>query len=201
MASARSQKLVLTIVAVFSSAVILAVSSVFVLGARLPKDHEVRVSKTVPGTPAAVFATLDDVASQKEWFPGVSAVEKLDDVPARERWREHLGKNSFVLETVEKKAPTVLERTITDDHGPFTGSWRFEIADDGAGTRVTLIERGHVESIPGRFFLHYATGPEKYAQGYLDALATRMRAVGAPGPLSPAPMDADRRAPSAAPMK
>jgi len=149
----------------------------YVLGSRLPEEHVATMSLRLNQRPDAVWGLIADVEKHPSWSPGVNRVERKPDRNGHEAWQQTMGRNSFVLETTEKRAPEggrggVLLRTITDNNGPFMGSWRYEVAPDGGGTRLRLTEAGRVKSPIPRYIMHLM-GETMYLKSHLKAVAKR----------------------------
>ncbi|MCK6475345.1 MAG: SRPBCC family protein, partial [Phycisphaerales bacterium] len=101
------------------------------VGSFVPETHTASMSVDVATPIDRVWAAIDDPASFPQWLPGVDAVEMLPDKDGRRAFRQKQGRNSFVLEETVKHPPTLVTRTITDDNGPFSGSWEHRLEDLG----------------------------------------------------------------------
>ena len=88
-----------------------------------------------------------------------------------------MGRNSFVLETTEFQPPVRMVRTIADDHKHFSGSWEYVLAPDGEGTRLTLTERGRVNSPFARAMMSYMKMETYYLRKHLVSLAGKFGEV------------------------
>jgi uncharacterized protein YndB with AHSA1/START domain len=143
------------------------------LGARLPVEHVASRSLRLRQPPEAVWALVSDAGSHPAWAAGVARVERLPDRNGHEAWRQHMGRNSFVLETTESDPPRRLVRTIGDDHTMFSGSWTYEIARDADGCTVRLTERGRVSNPMARGMMHYVFGEETYLKKHLASIARK----------------------------
>lgn len=148
-----------------------------VLGSRLPEEHVATMSICLNQKPESVWDLIAAVEKHPSWSPGVNKVEKVADRNGHEAWRQTMGRNSFILETTEKQAPAagtpgILLRTITDNNGPFTGSWRYEIVSEGTGSRLRLTETGRVSSPIPRYIMHLM-GEAMYLKSHLKAVAKK----------------------------
>lgn len=149
-------------------------SLLYILGARLPEEHVAEVRLWLGQPPETVWAVLADFGGHAAWSPGVTKLERLEDAQGRESWRQHMGRNSFVLVRTRSEPPRVLEGTIEDDHKMFSGRWLYDIAPDGHGsTVVTLTEHGRVPQKIPRAMMHYIMGETLYIKKHLRGLAQK----------------------------
>ncbi len=149
-------------------------SFMYLLGARLPEEHVAAVRLRLNQPPEAVWAVPADFGGHGAWAPGVTKVERLGDAEGRERWRQHMGRNSFVIERTRSEPPRLLEGTIDDDHKMFSGRWQYDIAPGEAGsTVVTLTEHGRVPAKIPRAVMHYVMGKHVYIKKHLAGLAKK----------------------------
>src|SRR5205814_2366251 len=89
----------------------------------------------------------------------VTKVDRLPDHDNHEVWRQHMGRNTFVLETTVCQPPVRLVRTIADDHQMLSGDWEYEVLPDENGTRVQVTEHGRGKGHgPGGAMLVHALG-------------------------------------------
>ncbi|HEX8170282.1 MAG TPA: SRPBCC family protein [Thermoanaerobaculia bacterium] len=136
------------------------------VGALLPKRHEVSRSVVLAAPPEAVFAKIADVAASPRWRRDVQRVELLDAA----HFREH-GKNGAVTyELVERDAPRRLVTRIADRNLGYSGSWTYDLAAEGGGTRVTITERGEVTNVIFRFLSRFVFGHTATIDRYLGDL-------------------------------
>jgi uncharacterized protein YndB with AHSA1/START domain len=148
-------------------------SVLYILGSRLPEEHVAAVSMSLDRPPREVYDAVADVAGHASWSPGVTRVERLEDREGREAWRQHMGRNSFVLITTRAEPPRVLVREIDDDHKMFSGRWEYLIEPVGAGSLVTITEYGRVPSPIPRAMMRYMIGETLYIKKHLRGLAKR----------------------------
>lgn len=146
---------------------------IVVAGLFVPKSHEARVTVRLGKTPPEVWAVVTDFARQPEWNPEISAATPLPDRDGKAVWQEMFGGNfRATVVNVVVEPPTRLVREILPD-GPFYGSWTWELAPDGQGTRLTVTERGTVENPFFRGMMVFQD-KTKTARGYAAALARRL---------------------------
>ena len=150
---------------------------VVIVGYLLPVKHVAVVSAQVPATPEQVWGALTDVATYPKWRGDVTSVEMLPTESGHVAWRER-GKNdaiSFAIEQAEP--PRRLVTRITDKSLPFGGGWEYEVAPDGAGSRVQITEHGEVYNPVFRFVSRFIMGHSATASAYLKALGARFGAA------------------------
>ena len=154
--------------------IVVAIVCVVAIGYALPVAHVAQRSALLDAPPSAVWATITDVTAYPDWRPDVDSVEVLAPVDGRQSWRE-LGANgeiTFAMTTVEP--PTRLVTRIMDRNLPFGGEWEYVIAPEGAGSRVTITERGEVYNPLFRFVSRFVMGHTAGLETYLGALSTRL---------------------------
>jgi hypothetical protein len=155
--------------------ILLAIVGIVVLvGYALPVSHVAARDATLPAPPARVFAALTDVDAFPRWRSDVERVEVLSrDPPVT--WREH-GSDAITFEEVERAAPRRLVTRIADPSLPFGGTWTYELAPDGAGTRLTITERGEVYNPVFRFLSRFVFGHTATIEQYLADLRAHLDA-------------------------
>ena len=145
-----------------------------VIGAFLPRTHQVSRSLPLKQTPETIWQVISDFPSEVSWHPGVLKVERMPDRNGHEVWREtYKGGYPIQLETIETVPPRRLVRSIADEQGPFSGRWEFDIAPVESGSRVTLIEYGEVGNPFFRFMARMFMNPAHSLELYLKALAAK----------------------------
>jgi uncharacterized protein YndB with AHSA1/START domain len=148
------------------------VALVFIVGLLRPKSHTATHTTVLSAPPERVWAEIADVDRAPEWVPEVTKVERLPDRDGRPSYRESFG--GFEATTVIRvsEPPRLLVKEIVPG-GAFHGSWTWELAPEGTGTRLTITERGTVENpfFRGMMIFHDNT---KSARDYATALARRV---------------------------
>ena len=144
------------------------VAIVTLVGVLLPQGHVATVSRTYAPPMARVFAAISDVQNYPRWRPGVSRVAVLAEQPLR--WREEGGNGTIEFERTVNEPPQRQVILIASKDLPFGGRWVFELAPDGAGTRLTITEHGEVYNPIFRFMARFVFGYTKTQQDYLAAL-------------------------------
>ena len=159
-------------VALYSlGAIVLAVAIITIVGFLLPQEHVATRDAVVAAPPDAVFRIVTDVGRYPEWRPDVSRVELLGAAPLR--WREHAGGDVLTYEATVDKPPMVFVARIADTDLQFGGTWTYELKPEGAGTRVTITERGEVYNPIFRFMSRFVLSQTATMEKYLAALTVR----------------------------
>lgn len=144
------------------------------VGACLPRGHVATSAVRLKAAPDDVWSVAADLARWPEWAPAVKAMERLPDVDGKPAWtmRSRHGATPTVVETFDP--PRRLVTRITDDSLPYGGSWIWEIAPDGAGSRVAITEDGFVKNPVFRALATLVFGHHATQEAYLRALAKRL---------------------------
>lgn len=145
------------------------------IGAQLPKGHEARVDLKLPHPPDSVWAVITDFAATPGWFSEVKSSERIADVNGHSAWRENFGGFTADMETAEAVPPRRLVRVVHAGSAGFRGSWTWELAAEGTGTRLTITERGEVDN-PIFRLMGKLMDPTKTARQYGAALERRLGA-------------------------
>jgi uncharacterized protein YndB with AHSA1/START domain len=159
------------IIGIALAAVVALVLLVVIVGALLPRRHEVSRSAVIAAPPAAVYGAVTDVANAAAWRPGVQRVEVLGRTNGRLRFREHSGHGAVTYEVTADEPLRRFVTEIVDRDLGYSGSWTYSFAPQGTGTLVTVTERGEVSNVIFRFVSHFVIGPTRSIDRYLSALA------------------------------
>ncbi len=144
------------------------------IGLFLPRDHTASRSLRTRQTPEAVWQTITDFQNEPRWLSEVVSVERLSASDGREVWREtYRSGDSLTMETVETVPPRRLVRRITDEGGPFSGRWEFEITPLPDGSRLNITEHGTIPNPLFRFVARFIIGHTAAMERYLTDLAAK----------------------------
>ena len=161
---------ILISVAVLAAVIVTVVA----IGMLLPKEHTARSHATLNATPDAVWRALTDVEAFPSWRGDVSRIELLPPANGHKAWRE-VGKNGTItFEEVAAEPPRRLVSRIADPQLPFGGSWTYDVARDGSGTRLTITENGVVYNPLFRFMSRYVFGHHATQEAFLRALGRKL---------------------------
>lgn len=130
---------------------------VVLTGYALPVEHVASRTATVAQPGDRVFAALTDIDGYPQWRTDVNSVEVLSTAPPR-RWRERGGNGDITFEVTEAQPPSRLVTRIADPDLPFGGTWTYDLAPEGTGTRLTITEHGEVYNPIFRFMSRFVFG-------------------------------------------
>jgi len=148
---------------------------VLIVGALRPASHVATLTYRVAASPDSVFRVISDVEAQPRWTPEITKVERLPDNAGRPAYRENFGGFEAMTVITESVPDTRLVKEILPT-GPFYGTWTWELVPDGAGTRLTITERGTVGNpfFRGMMVFH---DNQKTIRQYVAALGRRLNAA------------------------
>jgi uncharacterized protein YndB with AHSA1/START domain len=152
---------------------VLLVLVVCAIGYMLPKSHVASASARFAAAPDSIWTSLTDVPAFPKWRREVSRVEVLPDENGQRGWREFGKHDAVTYRVVESVPPKRLVARIADENLPYGGSWTYELAPDGSGTRLTITERGEVYNPIFRFVSRFILGYTSTMEGVLRALGAR----------------------------
>ena len=153
---------------------VVAVGGIVLVGWFLPQGHVATRSARLNQSPQTVYAVIADVASYPQWWADVSRVEMLEATNGRTRFRQHTGMDAVIFEVEEDVPPRRFGTRIADPDQPFGGTWTFELTPEGAGTRVTITERGEVFNPIFRFMSRFVFSHTATLDSFLRALGRRL---------------------------
>ena len=168
--------LLLVVVVLIALIVIMAV-----IGALIPRDHVAGSSITLHQPSDSVWRVVRDQDKVPEWWPAMRASVHRVGPDGRDRWEQSLSGNkmTFVID-VDEPPRRLVTRIEGAPGAPFGGTWTFEIAPDGLGTRVTVTERGWIANPIFRFLARFVFGYYRTQEDYLRALGKRFGETAAP---------------------
>jgi len=117
-----------------------------------------------------VWRALADLDGQVRWRRGLERVEHLSPTS----FREHTSQGAIAFEIVEDRAPVRRVTRIADDKLPFGGTWTYELAPDGAGTRLTITEDGFIKNPIFRFMSKTVFSTTATMERFLADLASHL---------------------------
>jgi uncharacterized protein YndB with AHSA1/START domain len=117
-----------------------------IIGLFVPKGHVARHEVRLEQPPESVWAVITDFAAQPQWFEMVTSSERVADINGHPAWRENFDGFTADMETAEWDPPRRLRRVVHSQNAGFRGSWTWELAPDGAGTRLVITEAGEVDN-------------------------------------------------------
>jgi ribosome-associated toxin RatA of RatAB toxin-antitoxin module len=161
--------------------IVLAAVVLYLLGTRIPVEHMASSEIEVPVSAAAAYEVVSDIESHPTWAKGTTGVLLLPERNGMQVARVSMGRNTFVLTRTRHEPGRMLERTIDDVNGPFSGSWRYEFKDvAGGGSTVRLTEVGRIKSPVPRAVMKYFFGYHMYVNIHLKSLGERLKSRAEP---------------------
>lgn len=162
---------------VFFILLLLAVSvtAATFVGKKLPKTHVAASRIRLGAPPKTVWDIINDFDSYATWRPGLSRTERGPDIDGLPSWYEICSEHSRVhFRVVERKPPSRLITKIVGDDLPLSGTWIYELEEDGDGTVLTITERENIHNPLLRFFDRFIICYYGVMDVYLIALAIKL---------------------------
>lgn len=153
---------------------LLLLGAVVAIGYSLNEKHVATRETALAAPPEAVWTTITDFSNAANFRFQLSRVDVLPAQNGLPAWREverNGASTSFAV--TESKPATKLVVRITGDEQPFGGSWTYELAPVGSGTRVTITENGEIYHPIYRFVSHLFLNQGSTIEDYLRALEAK----------------------------
>ncbi|MGH7669803.1 MAG: SRPBCC family protein [Gemmatimonadaceae bacterium] len=161
-----------------------------IAGYFIPQSRITARTTVMPATPQQVWSVITGVTGFPRWRPAVRGVEVLSTVDGHHAsWRERVRHGVIACDTDEMTPPRRLVVRITDRLLTYAGTWTYELAPAGAGTRLTITERGEISHPMWRGLAWFVSGPAGKLERYLAALHREL-SPRQPMPLKHRPLDA-----------
>lgn len=156
-------------------AIIVLVGLLAIYGALLPRTHVASSSIVLKQPPDSVWPVIRDLGALPSWWRDVKRSVRLPDEGGKERWEQQTGMGPMSLEIAESLPPVRLVTRIIPRPGAadFGGTWTYEIAVAGGGSRITITEEGWVANPLFRFMSYKVFGLYGTMDGCLKALGSR----------------------------
>jgi len=142
------------------------------IGMSLPEAHEATRSARIDAPRDAIYAVLVTPEDYPRWRPDVKRVELLD----ADMFLEEEPGDSIRFRISERQPPSRVVIVVDDDYVPFTGSWTFELTQEGRqgeATRVRITERGTIPNPLFRAMARVMMRPTDSIEQYLKNLGRR----------------------------
>ena len=158
---------------IIAGAVVALLALVLVIGAMLPSKHVASREIAVRKAPGEVYAVIRDFAAAPSWRTDLKAIEMLEPVDGRPRYREK-SSNGIITYEVDEELPSekLVTRIVDRDLGYF-GSWTYDLLPADSGTRVRITENAEVPNVLFRFMSRFVFGHTATMDTYLKALGRR----------------------------
>ena len=139
-------KIVLLIIGTLLVLGVLAGVAIYFIGRGQPERHTASISFVLPRPRPAVWTALTDYAAMPRWWPAVKSI-RFETRPDGTvvTWNTDQRGQVIGFRTTQEQTPARLVREITGDNLPFGGTWAYGLAEENAGTRLTITEDGFVK--------------------------------------------------------
>ena len=144
------------------------------VGMFLPKGHRASRTVTFPAPPAAVFATITDVARYPEWRTDVTKVEVMPDDGNGLLFREYGKQGAIAMRVEASERDSRLLVRIADSSLPFGGTWTYILKPAGKGTELTITEDGEIYNPIFRVMSKIVFSPYATIDAYMEGLRKRL---------------------------
>jgi len=131
------------------------------------------VSASYRQPPEAVWHAIVSYEEFPDWRSGVDRVEARTFEGGTSGWIEHGTTGPMPFAVDESVPPRRLVLRIASDDLPFGGTWTYELAPEGGGTRLMITEDGTVSNLFFRFMSRFVFGHTATMQAYLVDLGAR----------------------------
>ena len=166
-------------IAYIASGLVGLVVVIALIGLALPRDHITARRTVLAKSPAEVWSALIDLDAQPTWRRGLKKIERLSPTS----FREHSTQGTITFEITDDRASELRVTRIADAKLPFGGRWIYELAPDGAGTRLTITEAGFIKNPIFRFMSKTVFSSASTIEKFLTDLGTHL---GTPASVEPA---------------
>jgi uncharacterized protein YndB with AHSA1/START domain len=161
----------LLIAAPFVVGIVAAILFVVIVGSMMAREHTATRSALYAAAPETVWGVITDFPNHPSWRPGLKSIDRLPDRNGHPAWKETSGWGDVMPIEIEVfEPPRHMVGRIVDDGLPFGGTWTYEVAPDGAGSRVRITEDGFVRSSVFRYIAR--------TMGYTGTMEKYLRALG-----------------------
>ena len=154
---------------------VVLVLGLVVVGMLLPRQHVATSTIELSKPPAEVWALVRDLGQVPAFWPEIKTSVRQLDRDGREVWLQTM-KNGFALPLVieEDHPPTrLMTRIAIEGKAPFGGSWTYDLAESGMGSRLRVTEDGFVDNALFRV-ISKLMGHHSTIDSYLTALGKRL---------------------------
>lgn len=141
-------------------------------GFLLPRAHMARASAVIAAPRDKVWKLIADMKNTPSWLADAQAVERLPPEDGREVWKQ-TGRSggTLIFATLRSEPVHLLVRQARDPGGAFGGIWTFHLTDEGAATKVEIVEEGWIAVAPFRPIQRFLIGFDTTMKSYLAHLS------------------------------
>lgn len=154
----------------FLVVVVAVVVSIVVIGMFTAKDHEISMARTYNASVKTIYGLVRNYDKYPKWRTGVKSMTR----DGATRYIEESGHGKIPYRIVDDLENSRVVSSIDDATLPFSGTWTFEITEQGGKTQLRITERGSVPNPLMRFFSAYVFSHERTIRTYLDDVARQV---------------------------
>ncbi len=153
---------------------------VVLAGVFLPREHRVSRVLHLKASPEQVWSVVTDHAKDPSWRPGLAETVRLADRDGHPVWEDRGSRGQRIAYMTLESVP--LRRLVrqTVDQARFGGTWTYELAPEGPGTRLQITEEGWV-GVPFRILAKVVIGEAAILELYQSDLARHFGETAKPG--------------------
>jgi uncharacterized protein YndB with AHSA1/START domain len=150
------------------------------VGFTLPREHQATSSIRLQAPPDRVWEVIRDPGALQGTWAELESSRRLPDRDGKELWEQNAGGFEMRLIIEESVPPSHLVTRIDGaEDASFGGTWTYDLTPQGSGTLVRITEDGWVSNPLFRVAMR-VMGPYRTLDGYLAALAMKLREDAAP---------------------
>ena len=142
----------------------------FLYGRSLPREHTVRSTVTIVASPDTVFKVIRNIGTTSTWWSDMKSSRRVTSSRG-EVWEENMGPGGVIQVAISRVVPgqSMVHTVVDDGTQGWGGTWTYQVASTGAGTEVTIVEEGYVDS-PFVRVLMKLRGKYRTVDSYLSSL-------------------------------
>jgi len=150
-------------------------------GLLLPREHRVTRVLHLKAAPERVWGLVSEHGKDPAWRAEVAETVRLADREGQPVWEDRYRNGQRIAyRTLEAQPPARLVRRIVDQER-YGGTWTYELAPEGTGTRLRITEDGWV-GVPFRVLARVVIGHATVLERYQAALARALGEEALPQP-------------------
>ncbi len=126
---------------------VVLVACVYLVGARMPREHTVASRVQLTASRDAVWAALRDFGNYPTWHSDFKSSVRGAPRSGHEVWVQDVDGMTMSVEVIESQAPSrLVTEVVTDETSQWGGFWTYDLVANGTGTEITITEQGWIKS-------------------------------------------------------
>ena len=151
------------------------VAVVLAIGFALPRTHRATSRIALTNSPEEVWPAVRNLNALLGSWKDLQEAARLADQGGKEVWQQKAGGFELKLIIEESTPPTrLVTRIDAAADAAFGGTWTYQLAPEGTGTRVTVTEDGYVSNPIFRVMMK-VMGAHRTLDGFLTGLGKKFR--------------------------